>query len=182
MKRQLGVLTTDHIENLIYVVDEQRVMMDTDLARIYGVSTKALNQAVRRNKHRFPDDFVFQLTKKEVGLLRSQIVTSNRRGGRRYLPYAFTEHGAIMAANILNSEQAVTMSVFVVRAFIKMREILGGNRKLAVKLAELERNLTTRLAIHEEAIVQLFKEIRELLKPPPAQPESKKRRIGFHRG
>lgn len=113
-------------------------MIDADLARIYGVSTKVFNQAVRRNKHRFPDDFVFQLTQQEASSLRSQSVTSKGRGGRRYFPYAFTEHGAIMAANILNSEEAVAMSVFVVRAFIKMREVMVGNKKLATKLAELE--------------------------------------------
>ena len=157
-------------------------MLDYDLARIYGVPTKALNQAVKRNADRFPEDFIFKLTREEFEALRSQIVTSKPRpgrGGRRYLAYAFTEHGAIMAANVLNSERAVAMSVYVVRAFIRLREVFAGNRVLAKKLADLERKLTARLDIHEGAILQLFAEIRNLLSPPPPQPEPKRRRIGF---
>jgi hypothetical protein len=133
------------VENLIHLIRGQRVILDADLAWVYGVPTKQLNQAVKRNNERFPDDFAFELEPQEVAALRSQVVTSKGRGGRRYVPIAFTEHGAIMAANVPNSPRAVQMSVFVVRSFIKMRETLGENRHLAEKLAELERRLTGRL-------------------------------------
>jgi predicted amino acid-binding ACT domain protein len=188
MKTKQTAIVSEQIEKLIFVIRGQRVMLDSDLARIYGVETKALNRAVKRNIERFPEDFVFQLTRQEAEALRcqigtsnvrSQFVTSKGRGGRRYLPYAFTEHGAVMAANVLNSEQAVAMSMFVVRAFIRLREVLAGSRELAKKLTDLERKLTARLDVHEEAILQLFAEIRNLLSPPPPQPEPKKRRIGF---
>jgi hypothetical protein len=182
MKTQQMAIIPEQIERLILVIRGQKVMLDYDLARIYGVPTKALNQAVKRNADRFPEDFAFQLAREEFEVLRSQIVTSKPRpgrGGRRYLPYAFTEHGAIMAANVLNSERAVAMSVYVVRAFIRLREVFAGNRVLAKKLADLERKLTARLDIHEEAILQVFAEIRTLLSPPPPQPEPKRRPIGF---
>lgn len=168
------------IEPLIRVIRGHKAILDADLARIYGVTTARLNQQVKRNLERFPEDFMFQLTEEEFKGLMLQTATSKKgRGGRRKLPYAFTEHGAVMAANVLNSEQAVAMSVFVVRAFIRLREVLAGSRELAKKLADLERKLTARLDIHEEAILQLFAEIRNLLSPPPPQPEPKKRRIGF---
>ena len=162
------------------------------MARVYGVPTKALNQAIKRNSARFPEDFLFQLTGEEIeGLnqsqivtrsaLRSQIVTSNeRRGGRRYLPYAFTEHGAIMAANILNSPQATQMRVFVVRAFVKLRAALTYSRELARKLAAVEGELKSRLDVHEVAIVDILQRIMKILDPPPPQPEPPKPEIGFH--
>jgi len=168
------------VEGLIRLIRGQRIILDADLGRIYGVPTKQLNQAIKRNLDRFPDDFAFQLTNQEVAILRSQIVTSSSYGGRRYLPFAFTEHGAIMAANVLNSTRAVQMSVFVVRAFVKMREALGTNRQLAEKLTELERRLTDRLDVHEKAIVHILGEIKKLMEPPPPQPEPKRREIGFH--
>ena len=156
------------------------MILDSDLAAIYETSTMRLNEQVKRNKKRFPSDFMFRLTKVEWESLISQIAISKKgRGGRRKLPYAFTEHGAVMAANVLNSERAVAMSVYVVRAFVKLREVLASNDELAQKLDDVERKLTGRLDIHEKAILQLFAQIRELLRPPPPQPKPKRRRIGF---
>lgn len=142
--------------------------------------TARLNQQINRNLAKFPSDFMFQLTKDEFARLMLQIATSKGgRSGRRKLPYAFTEHGAVMAANVLNSERAVAMSVYVVRAFVKLREVLSSTTEMAKKLDALERKLTTRQDVHEKAILQLFAQIRNLLTPPPPQPETKKRRIGF---
>jgi len=156
------------------------VILDSDLARIYGVTTARLNQQINRNIERFPQDFLFKLSRDEFDGLMLQNATSKRgRGGRRKLPYVFTEHGAVMAANVLNSERAVAMSVYVVRAFVKLREVLASTEDLAKKLDDLERNLTGRLDIHEKAIIELFAQIRKLLKPPPPQPEPKRKRIGF---
>ena len=169
------------IEILIRVVRGQRVILDSDLATIYEVSTTRLNQQVRRNAERFPEDFAFQLTPDEFAGLMLQIATSKKgRGGRRKLPLAFTEHGAIMAANVLNSPRAEQMSVFVIRAFVKMREMLAQNKELAAKLMELERSLTGRLDHHEKAIVRILDEIKKLMEPPP-EPETKRRQIGFLR-
>src|SRR5437870_1622467 len=171
---------------MIRVIRGQKVILDSDLARLYGVSAKRLNEQVRRNRERFPEDFMFQLTSEEFAKLksqtspsnlRSQIATSRSHGGRRYLPYAFTEHGAVMAANVLNSERAVAMSVYVVRAFVKLRKVLAESKELATKLEDLERQLTGRLDLHEKAILKLFAQIKDLLDPPPPQPN--KRRIGF---
>lgn len=179
MKRSQTSLETARVEELIRLVHGQRVILDSDLARSYGVSTKQLNQAIKRNGERFPSDFAFKLDNQDVAILRSQIVTSSSYGGRRYAPYAFTEHGAIMAANVLNSPRAVQMSVFVVRAFVKLREVLAQNKELAVKLEELERKLTSRLDHHEKAIVHILDEIKKLMDPrPPSEP--KRREIGFH--
>jgi phage regulator Rha-like protein len=169
------------VENLIQSIRGRRVILDAGLAKVYGVTTTRLNQQVRRNADRFPEDFAFQLTADEFAALMLQIATSKKgRGGRRKLPLAFTEHGAIMAANVLNSPRAVQMSVFVVRAFVKMRETLAQNRQLAAKLAELERRLTERLDVHEKAIVHILAEIKKLMEPLPPKPEPKRREIGFH--
>ena len=160
------------VESRILLLRHQRVILDTDIADLYGVPVKVLNQQVKRNRERFPADFVFRLTSKEDAVLRSQFVTSKQgRGGRRYAPYAFTEHGAIMAATVLNSERAVQMSVFVVRAFVRLREMLATNRKLAGKIDELENRLDT----HDSTIQDLIDAIKELMKPedPP------RKRIGF---
>jgi len=157
------------------------VILDADLARIYGVPTRALNQAVKRNLHRFPDDFLFQLKVEESEDLKSQIVTSSLHGGRRKLPYAFTENGAIMAANVLNSPEAVRVSVFVVRAFVQMRELLGSTKELAKQLADLERKLTARLNGQEVAIIEVLRRVMDILEPPPL-PEPPRREIGFHVG
>lgn len=158
------------IEPLIWVIRGQRIILDADLAQIYGVTTKRLNQQVKRNRKRFPDDFMFKLTRKESQSLqrsRLQFATLKRGQNIKYFPYAFTEHGAVMAANVLNSEHAVAMSVFVVRAFVKLREVLAESKELASKLDELERQLTDRLDLHEEAILKLFEQIKDLLNPPP---------------
>jgi phage regulator Rha-like protein len=180
MKTRHTSLEIEPVESLIHLIRGQRVILDADLARVYGVPTRQLNQAIKRNLDRFPDDFAFQLEPQEVAALRSQIVISKGHGGRRYVPIAFTEHGAIMAANVLNSPRAVQMSVFVVRAFVKMREVLAENRHLAEKLAELERRLTGRLDVHEQAIVHILDEIKKLMEPLPPPPEPKRREIGFH--
>lgn len=134
----------DRVEPLIHEIRGEKVILDTDLARIYGIATFRLNEAVKRNRERFPEDFMFQLTTQETESLTSQIAISKKggRGGRRTRPYAFTEHGAIMAANVLNSPRAVQMSVFVVRAFLKMRALLGDKRELAKQLAALSWRLT----------------------------------------
>jgi hypothetical protein len=156
----------------ILVLRNQKVILDTDLAELYGVSVKQLNQQIKRNRERFPKDFAFVLTKPEYEDLRSQIVTSNiGRGGRRYLPHAFTEHGAIMAASVLNSKRAVEMSIFVVRAFVQMRQAIARNQHIVSKLAELE----ARLDSHDGEIQELMEAIRELIAPLPAS----NRRIGF---
>lgn len=160
------------VESRIIVLRGQKVILDSDLADLYGVEVRHLNQQVKRNARRFPQDFFFQVSAKELDSLRSQIVISNsRRGGRRYLPHAFTEHGAIMAATVLNSERAIEMSIFVVRAFARMREALAANRKIVSKLGELERRLET----HDAEIQQLIEAIRELMTPP----DPKRRPIGF---
>jgi hypothetical protein len=160
------------IENQIRLVRGQKVPLDSDLAVLYGVEVRALNQAVKRNEGRFPRDFVFQLTAKESEVLRSQTVISNSsRGGRRYLPNAFTEHGAIMAASVLNSPRAVEMSIFVVRAFVRLRETLASHKVIAAKFAQLERRLET----YEEAIEEIIDAIHALTKPP----ERPRRQIGF---
>jgi hypothetical protein len=190
MKRDMVDYTTVDITTLIMTVRGKRVILDADLARIYGVPTRRLNEQARRNADRFPPDFAFVLTEQEVADLKSQIATSsggpNRsqfvtistHGGRRKLPMVFTEHGAIMAANVLRSKRAVQMSVFVVRAFIRMRQMLVEQRGLARRLAELEEELTARLDIHETAINEIMGYIRRLLSPPQ-EPEPPKKRIGF---
>lgn len=168
------------VEPLIRVLRGERVMLDADLARIYGVETGAFNRAVQRNSARFPSDFMFQLSWEEFSTLKCQIGISNvGRGGRRFLPYAFTEHGAIMAANVLNSQQAVQMSVFVVRAFVKMRGVMTDTRALAKKLADLESELKSRLDVHEVAIVEILQRVMAIL-DPPSQPEPPKKEMGFH--
>jgi hypothetical protein len=163
----------EYISQSILLLRGQRVILDRELARIYAVEVKVFNQAIKRNRERFPDDFMFQLTREEAELSRSQFVTLNPGRGQniKYLPYAFTEHGAIQAANILNSPRAVEMGVYVVRAFVKLREVLASNKELAQKLDQLERKLQT----HDQAIVGILKAIRQLMNPPPA----KSRGIGF---
>jgi len=162
----------DNVEGAIYLIRGQRVMLDSDLAAIYGVTTKRLNEQLRRNRKRFPQDFAFQLTTEEFRNLRSQFATSKGRGGRRYFPWVFTEHGAIMLASVVNSDIAVQASVRVVRAFVRLREMVAANAQLAAKLEELERRLDS----HDEAIVDLFAALKRLLEPEPKP----KREIGFH--
>jgi hypothetical protein len=162
------------IESLILSVRGLRVMLDSDLAKIYGVTTIRLNEQFRRNRERFPEDFAFQLTSEEFAGLRSQFAISSLHGGRRYLPWVFTEHGALMLGNILSSKTAIEASVRVVRAFVLMREQLTANKDLAQKLSELE----NRVSGHDESIQNLFEAIRQLVKPP--LPEDRKQ-IGFMR-
>jgi len=172
------------IAPVIRTIRGQKVILDSNLARIYGVTTKALNQAVKRNLKRFPDDFLFRITAHEfANLNRSQIVTgSQKHRDPRILPHAFTENGAVMAANVLNSPAAVRMSVFVVRAFVQMRDLLGGTKELAKQLADLEKKLTARLDEHEIAIIQVLRRVMDVLDPPPPPPEPARsnRRIGFN--
>ncbi len=151
-------------------------MLDSDLAELYAVSTKRFNEQVRRNIERFPSDFMFQLTKEEYDSLRSQIATLKQERGqhRKYLPYTFTEHGAIMAATILNSPKAIEMSVFVVRAFVKLREILSTNKELIHKLNELDKKYEK----HDKDIKIIIETIRQLMSPP----EKPERKIGFKTG
>lgn len=189
-------LSHESLEPLIFSIRGHRVMLDADLARLYGVTTKALNQAIKRNLDRFPADFMFQLTAEEAGRLRSQFVTLRRQpvglhdenmnrsqivtGSRKHRdprsrPWAFTEHGALMAANILRSGQAVQMSVFVIRAFVRMREQLSANEAILRRLAEIDKTLLQ----HDASLRDIYHKLLPLLQPPPAPP---KRRIGFITG
>src|SRR6266540_1337342 len=178
MSESSNKLTTDQLGRLIYEIRGKRVMLDSDLASIYGVETKALNRAVKRNADRFPKDFMFQISSGEWENLKYQIGTSSSgHGGRRRPPYAFTEHGAIMAANVLNSSRAVQMSVFVVRAFLKMRALLGDKRELAKKLAALEKELKQRLDVHEAAIVTILQRVMDIIDLPALPPSPPKPRI-----
>ena len=170
------------IEGIILVCRGHRVILDADLAKLYGVSTKALNQAVKRNRRRFPSDFLMQLAEDEWAEMRnnrSQIVTGTQKHRDPHaLPFAFTEHGCIMAANVLRSGRAVKMSVFVVRAFIRMRAMLKDNKELARRLFQLEKELKKRLDVHETAIVGILQRIMDLIDPPPG-PEPTRKQIGF---
>lgn len=202
--------STDPIPGRIFHIRGHRVILDADLARLYGVPTFRLNEAVKRNRHRFPEDFGFQLTAKETADLRSQNATSSsnetnsshfamsstqiadrsgdkanwsqsatsskaKHRGAAYRPWAFTEHGALMAANILRSERAAEMSVYVVRAFVKQREALATNAVILKRLAEIDKSLLE----HDTALQILWKHLQPLLAPPPENPKPK---IGFHEG
>jgi hypothetical protein len=163
------------VHQLIRTIRGQRVILDADLARIYGVPTFRLNEAVKRNRRRFPEDFLFQLAAEEQAALTSQVAMSKPgRGGRRTRPYAFTEHGALQIANILHSSRAEAMSIYVIRAFVRMREELSATETISRRLAEIERTLLS----HDTALRDLYQKIRPLLLPPP---DSTKRRIGFHK-
>jgi hypothetical protein len=174
-----SVVPVERIEKTIFLIRGERVIIDADLAALYGVETRRLNEQVARNLERFPGDFMFQLTRQEVSGLMSHFAISNGgRGGRRKLPYAFTEHGAIMAASVLNTPRAVEMSVFVVRAFVRLRQLLATHKELAEKLAELER----KLASHDEQIVAIIDAIKQLMAAPAPPTPPDKRRIGFRSG
>jgi len=179
-------------EPAILTLRRQRVVLDADLARIYGVPTRRLNEAVRRNAGRFPVDFAFRLTAPEAANLKSQSATSSvqapasqgvtdadppavvaAHGGRRKLPWAFTEHGALMAASVLHSDRAVRMSVYVVRTFVRQREQLAANAAILKRLAEIDATLL----VHDGALRKILDQLRPLLAPPPDAP---RRRIGFH--
>lgn len=193
MSSRKPAVALDSLEPLILVIRGHRVILDADLARLYGVTTKAFNQAVKRNVERFPEDFAFQLTASEMAHLRSQPVPSNhepvdsqgdslnrsqivtgpqKHRDPRFRSWAFTEHGAIMAANILRSEQAIEMSVFVVRAFVRLREHVAGNQGILKRLAEIDRTLLE----HDSALLDVYEKLLPLLRPLRDAP---KRRIGF---
>src|SRR3989338_9022616 len=161
------------IERKTFLIREQRVMLDSDLAQLYGVTTARLNQQVQRNLERFPNDLMFQMTKQEFEDLILRTATSKGgRGGRRKLPYVFTEHGAVMLASVLNTIIAVRASIQVVRVFVHLREILSTHKELSYKLNELERKIEK----HDDEIRSIFEAIRQLMTPP----EKTKRQIGFH--
>jgi hypothetical protein len=168
------LVPTERIENLIHLARGEKVLLDADLARLYGVTTGALNRAVKRNNSRFPADFMFELTADEAQILKCQIgISSSGHGGRRRsLPYAFTEQGVAMLSSVLRSERAVQVNVAIMRAFVSLRRMLASNEALSRKLAELER----RLENHDKGIKSLFDAIRELMTPP----EAPRREIGFH--
>ena len=171
--KKLNTLVPDVIKRRILLIRGLRVIIDTDLARIFGVPTFRLNEAIKRNRERFPADFMFQFAPEEFSSLTSQIAISKRgRGGRRSLPHAFTEHGVLMAANVLKSDRAVRMSVHVVRAFVRLREMLTNHKELALKFTELEQ----RTSKHDTDIQAIVIAIRRLMEPPEPLP---KRRIGF---
>ena len=173
-KSEKALVSPEHIALRIVVLRGSKVLLDSDLAGLYGVETKALNLAVKRNAGRFPADFMFQLTTEEAGNLRFQIETSNStHGGRRYRPYAFTEQGVAMLSSVLNSERAVQVNIAIMRAFVKLREVLETNRALARKFAELE----ARVGGHDAQIAEILEAIRQLIAPSP---DSLKREIGFH--
>ncbi|MBI4000975.1 MAG: ORF6N domain-containing protein [Nitrospira defluvii] len=209
MSLRKTALVQESLEPLILVIRNQRVILDADLARLYGVPTYRFNEAFKRNRRRFPKDFAFQLTAKEFADLRSHSVTSNMEGivdstdtgnssqfamssspeskalnrsqfvtsssrhrGKAYRPWAFTEHGAVMAANILRSDRAIQMSVFVVRAFVRLREHIAANQAILKRLAEIDRSLLQ----HDSALLDLYEKLLPLLQPLPDPP---KRRIGF---
>ena len=186
----------ESLEPLIFTIRGHRVVLDADLARLYGVTTKRLNEATKRNRQRFPSDFAFQLTPDELTALRSQFVTldthqfdsqgknsnwshfatsSSRHRGATYRPWAFTEHGALMAANILRSERAVQMSIYVIRAFVRLREQITANAAILKRLAEIDRTLLK----HDASLRDIYLKLLPLLQPPAELP---KRRIGFTAG
>jgi hypothetical protein len=169
---QKTIVLARRVESKILLLRGLKVILDSDLAELYRVEARHLNQQVKRNAKRFPAEFLFQISEREFNHLRSQnVISSDGHGGRRYLPYAFTEYGAIMAATVLNSERAIEMSVFVVRAFVRMREALVANRQIVAKLGELER----RIENHDADIQELVEAIREMMVPPV----SKRHQIGF---
>jgi hypothetical protein len=171
-----AAVSIERIADAILVVRGYRVLLDAELAELYAVSTKALLQAVKRNRDRFPDDFMISITAEEWKSLRSQIVISNaRRGGRRHLPYAFTEQGVAMLSSVLRSSRAITVNIQIMRAFVRMRQLLNSNVELARRLNELESRLEAKLATHDDSIAAILSAIRQLMRPP----ESRSRAIGF---
>lgn len=171
-KQETNLTVMEGIEEKIYLIRGQKVMLDSDLAEVYQVETKMLNRAVKRNLHRFPTDFMFQLTDEEAKSLRFQIGTSNKgRGGRRYLPYAFTEHGAVMLATVLNSPTAIEASIKVVRAFVQIRSILALHQDLAERIEKLEKTAGK----HDQHFVAVSQLLSEIF----GDPKFLKRKIGF---
>ena len=169
MNRVATTFATERIEKSIFLIRGHKVLLDVHLSELYGVTTKRLNEQVRRNRARFPEDFMFQLTAEEVASLRSQFATSNKgRGGRRYAPYAFTEQGVAMLSTVLNSERAIHVNIEIMRAFVRLRQMLASNAQLARKLEALEKKYDAQFKV-------VFDAIRQLMTPP----EPNKRKIGF---
>lgn len=174
MPRKKELVSAEQIERQIHVLRGQRVMLDEDIAHLYEIATKVLNQAVRRNRARFPSDFAFQLTLQEVRNLRSQFVTSNEgRGGRTYRPWAFTEQGVPMLSSVLRSPMAVKVNIEIMRAFVRLRRLLATPGELVAQLKQL----ADTVQLHDEQIQVITQVLRKLMEPPPEGP---KRRIGFH--
>lgn len=167
-----SVVPVGKIENRILLIRGEKVIVDADMAAFYGVPTKRLNEQVKRNKDRFPDDFMFQLSAEEKSEVVANCGHLSKLKYSSFLPYAFTEHGAIMAANVLNSPRAIEVSVYIVRAFVKLRQMIAENKELSRKIVQIERHL----ADHDEQIIELVKAIKQFLKPDPLP---KKRRIGY---
>ena len=167
-----NLLLIERIESKILQVREQKVILSQDIAMLYGVETRRLNEQVKRNIDRFPEEFMFQLTKEEFENLKSQFATSSW-GGIRRLPYAFTEHGVLMVANVLNSKRAIEVSVLVIKAFVRIRELILNNEELANKISELEKRLDT----HDEIVVNIVKKLKHLIAPKVKI----KSQIGFKR-
>ncbi len=173
-KNVLPAVTSGMIASKIYMIRAKRVMIDSDLAQLYGVVTKNLNKAIVRNMGRFPEDFMFQLSPEEARSLRFQIGTSNKgRGGRRYLPYAFTQEGVAMLSAVLNSPRAIQTSVLIMRAFIKLREMIANNELIRQKIEALEKKYDR----HDGQLKNIFDALRELLEPPKTP---NKKPVGFH--
>jgi len=171
MNKLETAIAADVIEKSIFIVRGHKVLVDADLAELYGVETRSLVQAVKRNIERFPSDFMFQLTQKEFDVLRSQIVISKGKGGRRYRPYVFTEQGVAMLSSVLHSKRAIQVNIAIMRIFVRLREMLSAHRELAAKLKELE----DRIQDHDEQIQAVFEAIQQLMSPPATQ----NKRIGF---
>ena len=170
-----AAIPAERIERSILVLRGHKVLLDADLAKLYGVETKVLLQALKRNPDRFPKDFMFQLTDQEFRNLRSQFVTSSW-GGRRYAPYVFTEQGVAMLSSVLNSPRAIAVNIEIMRAFVRLREMIASNKELARRLDELEAKIERKLCTHDQAIAGILDAIRALMHTPEP---TKKRRIGF---
>ncbi len=170
MQKNQSVIPSERIEHSILLLRGQKVMLDSDLAALYGVETKRLLEAVKRNIERFPEDFMFQLNQEEYAVLRSQIATSKRRGGRRYVPYAFTEQGVAMLSSVLRSSQAVAVNIEIMRAFVRLRQMLSSHADLTRKVEALEKKYDGQFKV-------VFDALRQLMQPPP---QKNKRAIGFH--
>ena len=173
MPPQKAIVPIGKIEKRILLIRGEKVIVDADLARFYGVPTKRLNEQVKRNKARFPKDFMFQLSAEEKSGVVANCDHLEKLKYSKSLPFAFTEHGAIMAASVLNSQKAIEVSVYIVRAFVKIRQVIAEHKEVSRRIALIE----NRLADHDEQIIELIKAIKQLLKPDPPP---KKRRIGFH--
>ncbi len=180
-KQQEAAVQVEQIARSIVMLRGQKVLLDADLATLYGAETRVLVQAVKRNLDRFPEDFMFQLTNQEFSNLISQPVMSSW-GGRRKRPYAFTEQGVAMLSSVLNSPRAIAVNIEIMRAFVRLRAMLGANKEVARKLERLEHQLELhdgKLTTHDEAIAAVLSAIRELMAPPEAETPPKKQRIGF---